>query len=284
MALHVKGTTRMKAFVISLRPVEDPRNQRLRSLLERNGIDVEVVPAVNGKAMPAGEYFAATRGYLRATGRLLTPSEIGCGLSHIEACRRIVAEELPYALVLEDDAILDDTSCAMIKDLASERLHERGFVHLGGQEGVEKDLEEAHGRRLPHRYEIWEVHQDDWRCLYRSVGYLVSGRVAKGLYDLSKECVFLSDDFTFMLGRSGAERIFLCNCVAHPLLLDGSAIEGERQVARASSRRGATGLIARLRHEIERSITYRIDQARRAKRARGYQRIKWKGREPTPPT
>lgn len=36
----------------------------------------------------------------------LTPGEIGCYCSHLRIAQRIVAEELPCALILEDDAIL----------------------------------------------------------------------------------------------------------------------------------------------------------------------------------
>jgi GR25 family glycosyltransferase involved in LPS biosynthesis len=40
-------------------------------------------------------------------GRAITKGEIGCALSHNEAWKRIVEREEEFALVLEDDAVLD---------------------------------------------------------------------------------------------------------------------------------------------------------------------------------
>lgn len=263
----------MKAYIISLKSPDDAGNPKLRATLEKHDFEVEFIAAVNGKKMPAGDYFAATRGYLRATGRMMTPSEVGCGMSHIAVYRRVVETGEPCALVLEDDAILDDASCETIHKLVALKLHEQGFLHLGGQEGLEDSIGEARGRLLPGDLEIWDVNRDDWDNVYRSVGYVLALPLAKKLVALADRGVFISDDFPYYLGATDTDHIYLCNVVGHPVDLGNSAIESERAAARAAKKANRS-LAARLQNELKRTVEYRLETLKKAKRAKGYEPIK----------
>lgn len=50
----------------------------------------------------------------------LRDSEVGCALSHVQACRRIVELNLPAALIVEDDVILPDDIDAILDALSQE--------------------------------------------------------------------------------------------------------------------------------------------------------------------
>jgi len=50
----------------------------------------------------------------------LRDSEVGCALSHVTACRRIVELDLPAALIVEDDVILPDNIDIILKKLSEE--------------------------------------------------------------------------------------------------------------------------------------------------------------------
>ena len=94
----------MKVFVINL----DKNPERLawiQEQLDSMGIKFERFPAVLGSALSSAEYRQATSPFrsLMAYGATLEKGEVGCALSHMAVYRRIVAEGLPFALILEDD-------------------------------------------------------------------------------------------------------------------------------------------------------------------------------------
>lgn len=48
----------------------------------------------------------------------LRDSEVGCALSHVEACRRMVSDGADFALIVEDDAILPDNIDLILEELS----------------------------------------------------------------------------------------------------------------------------------------------------------------------
>ena len=66
------------------------------------------MPAVDGSTLsPAARCAAVSRFHaLLARGRLYTPGQIGCTLSHHAVYRRMIDENIPAALVFEDDVLL----------------------------------------------------------------------------------------------------------------------------------------------------------------------------------
>lgn len=48
----------------------------------------------------------------------LSPGQIGCALSHLAAYKRIEERNLPYALIVEDDAVLPKNICQILDDLS----------------------------------------------------------------------------------------------------------------------------------------------------------------------
>ncbi|WP_170228278.1 glycosyltransferase family 25 protein [Denitratisoma oestradiolicum] len=97
----------LQAFVINL-PAASGRRQLMEAQLALPGLPAcRIVPAVDGRALDA---VTLARIYdaeaARRWERELTPGEIGCALSHLAVYERVVAENLPWALVLEDDALI----------------------------------------------------------------------------------------------------------------------------------------------------------------------------------
>jgi len=86
------------------------RLEFMRGQLDRLGIQFERFPAVYGRELSPE---ARARGFSRvrsfiASKKRLSDAEIGVAMSHVGCCRRIVEDEVPYALVLEDDVVLAD--------------------------------------------------------------------------------------------------------------------------------------------------------------------------------
>lgn len=94
-------------FVVSLADAKSRRAPLLAQLVSM-GLEHEVVAAVDGRRglPPEYERYIDRAGTMRNLGRRMADAEYACALSHHLIYRRILDEELPGAIVLEDDAVL----------------------------------------------------------------------------------------------------------------------------------------------------------------------------------
>lgn len=115
-------------FVINLKRSPD-RRAAMAVKLSALGIDHAFIDAVDGKLMTEEQRAAYARTRRRLLiGHDLTDGEIGCLLSHREVCRHMIANDIPLALVLEDDAILSPDLPTVLN--AVEPLMKNGDVDM----------------------------------------------------------------------------------------------------------------------------------------------------------
>ena len=119
-------------FLINLKASAD-RRAAATDQLARVGLAPTLVEAVDGRTLAA----EAIGGLVDAEGRLrrapkpLSPAEIGCYLSHRAVLERIVAEDIPQALVLEDDLVATDELPAVLEAIAAGKLPPYDMIKLG---------------------------------------------------------------------------------------------------------------------------------------------------------
>ncbi|HEX8504032.1 MAG TPA: glycosyltransferase family 25 protein [Hymenobacter sp.] len=112
-------TLKMKVFVINLARSTERRDFIEKQLAAQN-LTAEFIPAVDGRTLTATDLAAACdEEALRPHPYWRTPGMVGCVLSHHAICQRIVADNIPMALVLEDDAKLSHQLAAALPELAS---------------------------------------------------------------------------------------------------------------------------------------------------------------------
>lgn len=95
----------MRVFVISLAQRTD-RQEYMRQKLEQVGLEFEIFPAVDGKVLSEQELLQVyDRQGRMDSGHVkdMTLAEIGCALSHLYICKKMLDEGIDVALVLEDD-------------------------------------------------------------------------------------------------------------------------------------------------------------------------------------
>lgn len=119
-----------KIFVINL----DTSVERLASIQEscdRLDLKFQRVSAVLGSDLGKEEKAKVynLRDNLQKYDKVLNDGEIGCYLSHGKCWTKIIEDELDYALVLEDDAILNDELPLYIEKLAAS-CHEWDYIKL----------------------------------------------------------------------------------------------------------------------------------------------------------
>lgn len=102
--------TKYKIFVINLDRSES-RWEAMHVQLEKLGLPYERFSAVDGREMSDE---VSRRHYSAELNRRkyyvdLSKSEIACYISHLRVCKKILSENLDYAIILEDDVILKDS-------------------------------------------------------------------------------------------------------------------------------------------------------------------------------
>ena len=83
----------------------DRRKNILEETKKIKDADVERIPGVNivENGIPD-----KMRGYMSSITRIMSKSAVGCGLSHISTWEKIIENDDDFAIILEDDAIIDD--------------------------------------------------------------------------------------------------------------------------------------------------------------------------------
>lgn len=106
-----------KIFVINLAESKERLGACARQL-DDAGLAFERIEAVDGKSIKAEELSQLYRFAESDYYKELSPGEIGCCLSHQQVWKKIIEDELDFAVVLEDDFVLQDSASDAIQTLA----------------------------------------------------------------------------------------------------------------------------------------------------------------------
>ena len=123
----------MQIFVIHLEN-DHARRDWISQQFDKLGIPFEFFKACDGRALTPGDLAASydAKWAKRRIGRPMSPAEIGCALSHIGVYQEIVRRQLPYALVLEDDATLPDDLVEVMEAIPPHISNDKPEVILCG--------------------------------------------------------------------------------------------------------------------------------------------------------
>ena len=135
-------------FVISLSDCINRRRRISRSLSDI-GLQFEFFDAVDGRngLDEESERQIDRDASRRLEGRILSNAEFACALSHINVYRKIIADTIPYALILEDDitarpSLIDFLEDKHYQDADLTQLystHNRFYVRRGGLRNYQVD-------------------------------------------------------------------------------------------------------------------------------------------------
>ena len=215
------GSDQLPIFVVSLRRAVE-RRKAISEALEGLGLRYSIVDAGDAVERLPPEM---TPEVDRARTHQLSDPEIGCALSHAMIYRKIVREQLPYALVLEDDAIPTPRLSEFVQGGHYRNIpliqlyHQAAYVRRLGR------------RQLPGGVQLARLATS---CS-GSVAYSLSLAAAKALADATRP-VRSKADWPLDLRDLGAA-ITRPVLVEHPLNRDGSVIHRGRSKSQRSLRR-----------------------------------------------
>lgn len=129
----------MKTFVVSLQRSKD-RREYVAAHLSALQISFEFSDAVDGSTLTEAELCVAQlpKWQKRYYGYYLSPSELGCSLSHLQVYKKMVDENIACALILEDDVWLTPSVVPVLMALENKLEKDEKAVWLLS-EGAETD-------------------------------------------------------------------------------------------------------------------------------------------------
>lgn len=213
----------MKTFVINLNRATDRRN-RMTNLCKNLKLDFEIFTAIDGRELDGDFIRSNVYDYKNC---FLTRGEIGCALSHVSVYREIVNRRLPYALIIEDDAVLDSRAVEFVREF--KKRPKNGICLLTG------DVEYAKNKKMKlGEFDVFPVSK-----AVRATGYIITLKTAQKMINFLLPIRYEADMFE-IFRVCGNIKIF----ATLPHLIGtadrdkcDSSLEGDRQLVVADRER-----------------------------------------------
>ena len=217
----------MKVYLVNLERRPD-RLQEMTEQLNSLGIEFERIDAVDGNHIKnSTDYFSPKRFFLE-NRRNYVPGEVGCALSHINIWKKIVYENIDYALVLEDDVIITNKMTDFIDSTIYKNFD---YLKIDFEISVDGALLIKHqSSKLPIRYnhpipdkatyKIFDIFSEDTFTAcecdpvpYYTGGYVISRHGAERFLAIATNMYYAID----LLPRYATDRVkqgFLISALA----------------------------------------------------------------------
>lgn len=186
-------------FIISLK--DSTRRKEISARLNSLELDFQFVDAVYGKELTQEQLKQIDFEFYPqkyAAKKPLTLGEIGCALSHIKMYEHIVANNIPEAIILEDDAIVSLYFKQILKDVLRKVPARREIIFFDhGKAKVFPIM-----RNLVERYRLaryLKPSKNSKRSIIRTTAYLITQDGAKKLLKFAYPVRLPSDFLTGLL-------------------------------------------------------------------------------------
>lgn len=223
--MNTANKVNIPVYLVSLKQ-DVARRERLKKCFPENYGSFQNVEAVDGRILPAKEYFDKNQGYFKKYKRFMSPAELGCSLSHIKALEVFLSSGNEFGLILEDDVIGSDEDIAKINGIISS-LSEHALLLCGGQEGLNRRYQLA---KNTENSAVLEVALFSYGFIHRTCCYIVSRKAAQEILDYHlNNHITLADKWGVFFVKKKI-KIFYSDILKHPNDFSGSHIESERAV------------------------------------------------------
>lgn len=144
-------------------------------------LEVEIFDAVNGAEL--SEDFISSNMY-DYPNCCLTRGEIGCALSHFNIYKEIINNNFPYALILEDDAVMSPNIVNFIADFEKNNRKEGIFLLIDNFKYVEN-----------RKFKLGNFDLFPVENAFTTTGYIITLKAAKKLVNFLYPIRYEADMF-----------------------------------------------------------------------------------------
>lgn len=187
----------LKTFVVSLKNEID-RRFNIGNILNNLCLDFVFFDAINPSENPDWYSFYSADLALRRYGRNLTKGELGCNLSHHLIYEIIVANDISYSLILEDDALVRGDIKEFIELLLKKKLEWDviilGYSKISESNYFKTNIMNPIGKFI-FKFCEYRVGVVSKNYTVGTVGYMISKSGAKKLKESNLKGACLADDW-----------------------------------------------------------------------------------------
>lgn len=221
----------MEIYLVSLKD-DVKRREELKKRFPKYYDSFKVIDAVDGRKLSAKEYFQKTAHFVKYYNRMMSPSELGCSLSHFNIFADFLSSSEEFALVLEDDVIGTDNDIDKIIKI-SKLLNENALLICGCQDGL-GSVDFLYGKKNLNE-QFWELSNFSYEYVLRTASYLVTKNSAKAILDYQNKEIMLADNWDKFFVNTPI-KIYFTDIFAHPVELGNSHIEADRVIFREETK------------------------------------------------
>lgn len=221
----------LRIFVINLARHAE-RRALMKMQLDALGLPYEFFDAVDGFTLSPDflkENYDAERAR-QLNRRDLSLGEIGCALSHLAIYKKMVDENIPLALIFEDDALIGSQFPEILERLVAQSIAEDETIML---------LSHTHkysgwfGRKIDRNHRLVPAVE-----AYYAHAYLVTLAAARKLCATLPPVHAVADCWNYLIENKQVRvRSVVPYCVGHSLLAKQSAIQPNRAALEATAKR-----------------------------------------------
>lgn len=220
----------LSVFLVSLEADEARRSALCRSAPELFA-DAVCVKAIDGRKLDAKHYYSKITGEFIRCGRLMSPAELGCTLSHIRALELFLESNTEKALIIEDDLIATDSDYAEVKRYV-QYMSEHSLYICGGQDGLNSQ-KYLYGKALNNEKTLFKLSAFSKRYVLRTCCYVVTRSVARHILAIHEDGPTIADNWGRICGSE--INVLFSTSFCHPLDMNLSHIESERHLRKKLS-------------------------------------------------
>ncbi|HIF9435039.1 TPA: glycosyltransferase family 25 protein [Photobacterium damselae] len=207
------------------------KKQNILDQFKPYNIEPEFIKAIYGLDLSVKDYYKSSINNNPKFGNrhILTPSEVGCFLSHKEVLLSFLnQEDSNWLLVVEDDVKINKEKFKLFLELDNKELDVNSIYILGGQDGLKCENRFILSPFLLGSTPFKKVLFGSTRWIFRTCCYFIHKSLAKKIFKLLEVESFIIDDWRYIVKKSNASSIYYFNCFEHPIDLSSSSIESER--------------------------------------------------------
>jgi glycosyl transferase family 25 len=191
------------AYVINLARSVD-RRAHITAELKKTGVDYEITTAVDGRELDLSDPAIVVPSL--ATKTVSMVGAAGCALSHLNAYKKIIADGLDAALVLEDDVILP-SDLGILADAVADHLTGAEVVLLSYSTPYPPcKLSREGSIRLPSSRRLaLPIDINQW--LMSSGAYIITREACERMIDCVLPVRVPTDDWRFFYREGALDRV-----------------------------------------------------------------------------
>ena len=180
-----------KIYIVNLKKDKNRRENIIREVEKQNLTNYEIIDAVDGNKLNQNELDVATfrnKKHVNPWNSKMSPTQIGCALSHIKVYENFIKTEFEVALILEDDAIFVRDFDNNLKQLILKNFKFRKQILLLSE------LKEFYGKALDSEdnYEIVNVSN-----AFFTHAYMINKEAARSIISFNYPVKTIADNFVF---------------------------------------------------------------------------------------